>query len=80
MRKAEGIKMDARSSRYHEVYAHWQRNPEVFWAEAAADIHWFEKPKKIFDKDAGILWPLVQRGHLQHLLQRARSSCARRPQ
>src|SRR6266851_2903638 len=46
--------MDARSSRYHDVYAHWQRSPEVFWAEAAADIHWFEKPKKIFDKDAGI--------------------------
>ncbi len=46
--------MDARTSRYHDVYAHWQRSPEVFWAEAAADIHWFEKPKKIFDKDAGI--------------------------
>ncbi len=46
--------MDARTSRYHDVYAHWQRNPEVFWAEAAADIDWFEKPKKIFDKDAGI--------------------------
>jgi propionyl-CoA synthetase len=46
--------MDVRSSRYHDVYAHWQRNPELFWAEAAADIHWFEKPKKIFDKDAGI--------------------------
>ena len=26
----------------------------LFWAEAAADIHWYEKPKKIFDKDAGI--------------------------
>ena len=22
--------------------------------EAAADVHWFEKPKKVFDKDAGI--------------------------
>ena len=29
--------MDARSaSRYHEVYARWQRDPEGFWAEAAA--------------------------------------------
>jgi propionyl-CoA synthetase len=46
--------MDARTSRYQDVYAHWQRSPEVFWAEAAADIHWFETPKKIFDKDAGI--------------------------
>ena len=33
--------MDARSSRYHEVYAHWQRNPEIFWAEAAAEIDWY---------------------------------------
>ena len=46
--------MDARTSRYHDVYTHWQRSPEVFWAEAAAEIDWYEKPKKIFDKDAGI--------------------------
>jgi len=46
--------MDARTSRYHDVYTHWQRSPEVFWAEAAAEIYWYEKPKKIFDKDAGI--------------------------
>jgi len=46
--------MDARTSHYHDVYAHWQRNPEVFWAEAAAEIDWYEKPKKIFVKDAGI--------------------------
>src|SRR5262252_3781783 len=46
--------MDARSSRYHEVYAHWQRDPEGFWAEAATDIDWYEKPKKIFDASAGI--------------------------
>src|SRR3569623_1471722 len=50
----EPADMDVRASRYHETYAHWQRTPEVFWAEAAADQHWFEKPKKIFDKDAGI--------------------------
>ena len=30
--------MDARSSRYHEVYARWQRDPLGFWAEAAADL------------------------------------------
>ena len=46
--------MDARTSRYHDVYAHWQRSPEVFWSEAAAEIDWYEKPKRIFDKDAGI--------------------------
>ena len=46
--------MDARSSRYHEVYARWQRDPQGFWAEAAADIDWFEKPKATFDPKAGI--------------------------
>ena len=46
--------MDVRPSRYHEVYARWQRDPEGFWAEAAEDISWFEKPKTIFDPKAGI--------------------------
>jgi propionyl-CoA synthetase len=46
--------MDVRSSRYHEVYARWQRDPEGFWAEAAEDIAWFEKPKTVFDPRAGI--------------------------
>src|SRR5690349_1632886 len=46
--------MDARTSRYHEVYSRWQRDPAAFWAEAAKDIDWFEPPKKIFDPDAGI--------------------------
>src|SRR3569623_1440010 len=50
----EPADMDVRASRYHEPYAHWQRPPEVFWAEAAADLHWFEQPKTIFDKSAGI--------------------------
>jgi propionyl-CoA synthetase len=46
--------MDARSSRYHDVYARWQRDPEGFWGEAAKDIDWYEKPKTVFDKNAGI--------------------------
>src|SRR5271168_1471413 len=46
--------MDARSSRYHEVYARWQRDPQGFWAEAAGDLDWFEKPKATFDPKAGI--------------------------
>ena len=32
--------MDARSSRYHEVYARAQRDPQGFWGEAAAAIDW----------------------------------------
>src|SRR5476651_878726 len=46
--------MDAPTSRYHDVYARWQRDPEGFWREAAADIDWFEKPVETFDPDAGI--------------------------
>jgi propionyl-CoA synthetase len=46
--------MDARPSRYHEVYARWQRDPQGFWAEAAQEIDWIEKPRTIFDPKAGI--------------------------
>src|SRR5437016_7404835 len=46
--------MDAHASRYHEIYARWQRDPLGFWEEAAADIDWLEKPKKVFDATAGI--------------------------
>ena len=46
--------MDARASRYHEIYARWQRDPEGFWGEAANAIDWYEKPKQTFDAKAGI--------------------------
>ena len=47
--------MDARAkSRYPEVYARWQRDPEGFWAEAASEIDWIEPAKKVFDPAAGI--------------------------
>ncbi|HZQ12150.1 MAG TPA: propionyl-CoA synthetase [Pseudolabrys sp.] len=46
--------MDARSSRYHDVYARWCRDPEGFWGEAANEIDWIEKPKTVFDKSQGI--------------------------
>ena len=46
--------MDARTSRYHEVYARWQRDPEGFWGEAAQEIDWIEPAKRVFDPDAGI--------------------------
>ncbi|HEY5065247.1 MAG TPA: propionyl-CoA synthetase [Xanthobacteraceae bacterium] len=46
--------MDARSSRYREAYARWQRDPTGFWGEAAEAIDWFEKPKTVFDAKAGI--------------------------
>jgi len=46
--------MDARASRYHEVYARWQRDPEGFWGEAAQAIDWIEPPQRIFDPNAGL--------------------------
>jgi propionyl-CoA synthetase len=47
--------MDAKTkSRYHEVYAQWQRDPEGFWAEAAKAIDWFEPAKQVFDPTMGV--------------------------
>jgi propionyl-CoA synthetase len=46
--------MDARTSRYHEVYARWQRDPQGFWGEAAQAIDWIEPPRQVFDPDAGV--------------------------
>jgi propionyl-CoA synthetase len=46
--------MDARASRYHEVYARCQRDPQGFWGEAAQAIDWMEPPKQVFDPDAGV--------------------------
>ena len=46
--------MDARASRYHEVYARWQRDPQGFWGEAAQAIDWMEPPRQVFDPDAGV--------------------------
>jgi propionyl-CoA synthetase len=46
--------MDARTSRYHDVYAKWQRDPQAFWAEAAQEIDWIEPPKAVFDPIAGV--------------------------
>jgi propionyl-CoA synthetase len=41
-------------SRYHEVYAHWQADPEGFWAEAARDIDWITPPTRIHDQVGGL--------------------------
>ena len=41
------------SSRYHEAYARWQRDPEGFWAEAAREIDWYRPWDKVFDPYAG---------------------------
>jgi propionyl-CoA synthetase len=46
--------MDVRASRYHEIYARWQRDPQGFWGEAAQAIDWIEPPKQVFDPGAGV--------------------------
>ena len=46
--------MDATTSRYPEIYARWQRDPLGFWGEAADAIDWIEKPKTVFDPNAGV--------------------------
>ena len=66
--------MDARTSRYHEVYARWQRDPQGFWGEAAAEIDWIEPAKTVFDPNAGVYGRWFTGARLQHLLQRARPS------
>ncbi|MEQ9224878.1 MAG: AMP-binding protein [Parvibaculum sp.] len=42
------------ASRYQAVYESWQRDPEAFWAAAAAAIDWFSPPDRIFDAGAGV--------------------------
>ena len=42
------------ASRYAEVYADWQRDPQGFWREAARAIDWIEAPTAVFDASAGI--------------------------
>ena len=46
--------MDSQVSRYHEVYARWQRDPEGFWWEAAQEIDWIEPAERVFDPNTGI--------------------------
>jgi len=41
------------ASTYHDVYARWQRDPEGFWAEAAAGLDWISPAERIFDPSLG---------------------------
>ena len=41
-------------SRYHDVYARAQHDPEGFWGEAARAIDWYEPAKSVFDPAAGV--------------------------
>lgn len=37
-------------TRYDEVYTRARHNPELFWEEAAAEIHWYKKWDEILDR------------------------------
>src|ERR1051326_1706140 len=41
-------------SRYRDVHARAQRDPEGFWGEAARAIDWYEPAKRVFDSAAGV--------------------------
>ena len=41
------------SSRYSDVYAGWQQNPEAYWADAADLIDWDRKWDRVFDPSLG---------------------------
>ena len=67
------------ASGYRRTYDQWRADPQAFWAEAARRISWTKPPEKVFDPDAGRLWPLVSRCAAERLLQRARPPCGSRP-
>src|SRR5215469_11465528 len=54
MSTASQSQSPAGKSRYHEVYARAHRDPVGFWAEAAADIDWYEPATKVFDPSMGV--------------------------
>src|SRR5215468_9217894 len=54
-RAAREVAMEDRViSRYHEIYARAERDPEGFWGEAARAIDWYEPAKRVFDPAAGV--------------------------
>ncbi len=43
------------TSRYHEVYESWRKNPEGFWAGvASSEIDWTKPWDKVFDASLGV--------------------------
>ncbi|MCC7252392.1 AMP-binding protein [Hyphomicrobium sp.] len=40
-------------SGYHDAYAHWQKDPHGFWADAARDVSWFRTWDNVFDPQSG---------------------------
>ncbi len=47
------------SSRYHQVYESWEKDPEAFWAEAAQDLVWTKPWAHVFDASAAVYLSLL---------------------
>jgi propionyl-CoA synthetase len=41
------------ATRYSEIHARWQRDPQGFWEEAAREIDWIEPASAVFDPEVG---------------------------
>ncbi len=43
------------TSRYHEIYESWRRDPKMFWADIAeSEIDWLKPWDKVFDETLGV--------------------------
>jgi propionyl-CoA synthetase len=51
---ASASQPQAGASRYHDLYGRSMRDPEAFWAEAAAAIDWYEPAARVFDPGIGL--------------------------
>ena len=72
--------MDARTSRYHEVYAQLAAQPGGILGRRRGGDRLVREAEKDLRQGCRHLRPLVHGCDLQHLLQRARPPRARRPQ
>ena len=41
-------------SRYHDIYAGWQNDPQAFWAGCAGEMDWSKRWDKVFDPAMGV--------------------------
>ena len=71
--------MDAKTSRYHEIYARWQRDPPGILGRGRGRDRLDREAEDRVRSERRRLWPLVYRRRLQHLLQRGRPPRRGRP-
>ncbi len=52
------------TSGYDATYGRWKRDPHAFWAEAAADIHWDQPWRTVFDASEAPIYRWFPGGRL----------------